>query len=327
MRGVPAKVGLPVGDGARLELVLHFRVERRLGHVDHPGVGESAGLPVGRPAERRCHRDQFGARHFVELLIGVAEFHLRERCLRERGLDFHYGLRLRLRRRRRIAQKFEHAGHVRQVLSARFLALRVGLGVVIAIGQSEAAGRSEGDFLLGVGEILRGAEPEDRVAACRPQMHARQNWRQVLQGIQAGDGVHRGLERRGSGLLHGWFVHACAKEIADLLFVRGSCRRGFRGLFEYSPEVLQVLLRHLAVDAPPRLVGWNRIQFVPIAAGEAPEIHAGVHPAIDECGFQAGSIRQRGERTILRVKARRNQCQGERQLHAPQGITRWPIVP
>jgi len=57
------------------------------------------------------------------------------------------------------------------------VALGVGFGVVIAIGQSQAAGRREGDHLFGVGEILRGAEPEDGVAARRLQMHARQNGR------------------------------------------------------------------------------------------------------------------------------------------------------
>ena len=44
--------------------------------------------------------------------------------------------------------------------------------------------------------------------------------------------------------------------------------------------------------------GVNRIQLVPVAARETPEIRARVHAAIDEGRFQARRVRQRGERTI-----------------------------
>ena len=61
-----------------------------------------------------------------------------------------------------------------QVFGARLLALGVGLGVVIAVGQSQAASPGEGDHLFGVGEILIGAESKERVATCRLQVDARQ---------------------------------------------------------------------------------------------------------------------------------------------------------
>ena len=197
--------------------------------------------------------------HFVELLVGVAQFHLRQRRFGERGLDRHHGLRFGLRGGGRIAQKYEHARHVLPVFGARLFALGIGLGVVIAIGQAQAAGGGEGDHLFGVGEILRGAEAEDGVGARGLQVQSRQNGREVLHRLNARDGIQRGLERSRAGLFHGGLVHAGAEEIADLLLVRGPAGSGLGGLLQHSPKELQILLRQFAVDAPTRLVGWNRI--------------------------------------------------------------------
>src|ERR1022692_2068122 len=97
----------------------------------------------------------------------------------------------------------------------------------------------------------------------------------------------------------------------SLLLIHRTRRRELGGLLQHSPEELLILLRHLAVDAPTRLVGRNRIKLVPFAAGVAPEIDAGIHRPIDEGGFQAGGIRQRGERAILRAEPRRGERDGE----------------
>ena len=311
VRRVPPQVRLPLGQGARLELVLHFREKRGLGDVDHALQREPAGFPVFRPVERGRQRGQVGAGHFVELLIRVAEFHLCQRRFGERRFDLHDGLRFGLGGGGRIAQQFEHVRHMLQVFGARLFALGVGLGVVIAIRKPQTAGRRESDHSFGVGEILVGAESEDRVAARRLQVDARQHWRQVLQGGDARDGVQRGSKRRRASLFHGSLVHAGAEEIADLLLVRRAPGRGFGGLLQYAPQELLILLRQLAVDVPARLVGRNRIQPVPVAAGVAPEIDARVHGAFDEGGFQAGGVGQRGERAILRAQGRRNQRHGE----------------
>ena len=309
--GVPAEVGLPFGEGTRFELVLHFREERRLGDVDHADGGEAAGLPVGGPVERGRHGGQFGARHFVELLVGVAEFHLGQRGFGERGFDLHDGLRLGLRGGGRIAEEFEHARHVLQVFGAGLFALGVGLGVVIAIGQAEAAGGGEGDHLFGVGEILVGAEAEDGVGACGLQVQARQNRRQVLQGVMPAMASRVDL----SGAAPAFSTAASSMQApkkSPIFCSFGDARGGgLGGLLQDSPEELQILLRQLAVDVPTRLVGRNGIQLVPVAAGVAPEIDAGVHGAIDEGGLQAGGVWQRGERAILRTEGRRNECQGE----------------
>ena len=247
----------------------------------------------------------------MELLVGIAEFHLGEGGFGERGFDLHDGLRRGFRGGGGVAEQFEDARHVLQVFGAGLFALGVGLGVVIAIGEAEAAGCGEGNDLFGVGEILVGAEAEDGIAARGLEVEARQDGRQVLQGGDAGDGVQGGFEGRGTGFFDGGFVHAGAEEIADLLFAGGAGGGGLGGLLEDAPEELEIFLREFAVDVPARLVGRNGIQLVPVAAGVAPEIDAGVHGAIDERGLQAGGVRQRGERAILRAEGRRDECQGE----------------
>ena len=63
---------------------------------------------------------------------------------------------------------------------------------------------------------------------------------------------------------------------------------GFGGLFQDPPEEPQVLLRQLGVDVPARLVGRNRVQLVPVAAGERQKSYAGVHGAVDERGSRLG---------------------------------------
>ncbi len=75
----------------------------------------------------------------MKQLVGIALLYPGERSVRQRGLDAHNGFRVRRGRFRRIAQKLEHLRDVRHVLVANLDRLRIGLRVVIAVGQPEAA--------------------------------------------------------------------------------------------------------------------------------------------------------------------------------------------
>ena len=65
----------------------------------------------------------------------------------------------------RFAGEGEHVGDVGDVLVAELLVLVAGAGVVVALGQAEAALVDDGDLLGGVLEVLLFAEAEEDVDA------------------------------------------------------------------------------------------------------------------------------------------------------------------
>ena len=65
--------------------------------------------------------------------------------------------------------QLEHLLHVLQVALADFLRLGIVLGVVVAIGQAEAALRHANDHGVGVVGILLGAAAEDHGVAGKVQ--------------------------------------------------------------------------------------------------------------------------------------------------------------
>ena len=111
----------------------------------------------------------------MELLVRIAPVDARERGLRQIGLDGHDGLRAGVRGIGRIAQQRQHGRHVVEIFGANFLRFRVGIDVVVAVGQAEPAGGSERDDAAGIGVILSGPEPEKRIVA-RFQVNAREQW-------------------------------------------------------------------------------------------------------------------------------------------------------
>jgi hypothetical protein len=77
-------------------------------------------------------------------------------------LNSHHRLRLDFCSGGVVAQQSEDLGDVLHIFGPRLLALGVGLNVIIAVWQAEPAGAGEGDYAVGVGEVLVGAEAEQR---------------------------------------------------------------------------------------------------------------------------------------------------------------------
>ena len=156
---------------------------------------------------------------------------------------------------------------------------------------------------VGVGEILVRAEAEDALLraedrcmrasrAAGPFKVFRRRWRPWW----AGAARLRAFRRR---------LHPCRRRRNRRSSVRSACGRGVvgrpvRGL----PRGMQILLCQLAVDAPAAWSGGNGIDLVPVAAGVAPEIDAGVHRRSMR-GLQAGGVGQRGERLFCLCGRRR----------------------
>ncbi len=65
----------------------------------------------------------------------------------------------------RLAGEDEHLAHMIDVLLALFFGFGVGAGVVIALGQAQAAGGIEADDLAGVGKVLARAHVEEGIDA------------------------------------------------------------------------------------------------------------------------------------------------------------------
>jgi hypothetical protein len=87
-----------------------------------------------------------------------------------------------------------------------------------------------------------------RIAALHVDL--RQQRRQVALGLQLGDALEEGLERLDAPLLHGFLIHARGEVVADLLLRLVAPGSLGRHLVQDAPEVAQVVLAQLGVDAP-----------------------------------------------------------------------------
>jgi hypothetical protein len=90
----------------------------------------------------------------VKELVGVALVDASQRSLGKRGLDLHHLVGLASGDFGRIIQQLEGLRHVRDVLGADVLRFVVLLGVVVAVGQAQAAAARECNHARGVVEIL-----------------------------------------------------------------------------------------------------------------------------------------------------------------------------
>jgi hypothetical protein len=212
----------------------------------------------------------------------------------------------------------QHGGDVLQIFGADLLRFGVGIDVVVAIRQAEAAGGGESDDAAGVGEILRGAEREQaRVAGF--EVHAGEQCGKVRGALQGGDFIEARLERFGAGLFDGGFIHAGGEVVADFLLQGSALGGGFGGFVEDAPEVALIVVGELGVDVPAGLVGRDGVQLVPVAAGEFVEVDAGVGGAVEEAGFQAGGVGQEASGWSWATRAMGMKKQNG--AHGEKGIT------
>ena len=264
---LPAKVSLPVPERLRLQQRLQRLKELRLRNVERLQAGNPRCREIGTPVEGRRQRLQFGAVHLVEDFIRIAEFDAAQRGLGHRGFDPHHRLRLLGGLGWRVAQQFEHLLNLGQVALAGLFHSPIALQIIIAIGQPEPAGAGKCNHLRRIRQILRGAEAEHHAAIAKGyQVLPGNPGRKAAHIFDASQLPQPGFKRRGPGFFNGRFVHARGEKIPDLLLNRVTARRRTRRVFENSPKKALVLVGQLAVDAPRRLVGRNRIFLPPPAA-------------------------------------------------------------
>src|SRR6185369_2067731 len=97
------------------------------------------------------------------------------------------------------------------------------------------------------------------------ELQARQEWRNVVRGIQMAYGVQVTLHRGKPALLDGALVNARAVEVPDLLG-DGVALRCARRLLQKGPQIIEIVLVELAVNLPGSFVGRNGIIFLPATA-------------------------------------------------------------
>ena len=95
-------------------------------------------------------------------------------------------------------------------------------------------------------------------------------------------------------------VHAGGEIIPDLPLRGAPPGAALRQDIENSPEETLVLARELAVYAPARLVGRDRVVPDPSAAGVAVEVDAGIGRLVHRAHVEAGRVGKRGERRLRR---------------------------
>ena len=148
-------------------------------------------------------------------VVGIAALDAGERCVGERGFDLHGGGGILIGLGLRLAGEHQQMRHVGDEVLADFLALRVGFGVVVAVGQSEAAGVDADDHHAGILRILFSAGVEEVEAALIGALA--QEGGDLFAILDGGDAVELRLERREAARVDGIGVHAGGVVVADLL--------------------------------------------------------------------------------------------------------------
>ena len=94
-------------------------------------------------------------------------------------------------------------------------------------------------------------------------------------------------------LLDGGLIQARREIVANLLLRCVATVLLAGKLVEDSPEIALVILRELAVHAPPRLVGRDRVFLHPSATGVLIEVHAGLRGFVHRIHVEARRVRKR----------------------------------
>ncbi len=229
-------------------------------------------------------------------LARIAPIDPRERRFGELGFDLHHDRGALRGPVRGLSQQLEGAFEVRRVLLAQGDRRGVALQVVVAIRQAEPAGRNDRDALRGVAGILLAAEAEEHSAASEAGVQPAEERGDRLGVRDLVDRPHVGADRIEPGLVDLRQIHAGSEVIPELAQLGIGGAGVARRLFEEPPEELLVLVVELAVDAPARLVGRDRVLRPPAVAGVGVEVDTGIDRPVHESGLEARRVRQLGER-------------------------------
>ncbi len=261
-------------------------------------------------------------------IVRVAPLHRSERGFRQLRFQRHHRLGFRVHRSGIVSSQRQHLGDVRNVGIAQFHRLVVGLRVVVAIRQSQAALSGAPDYFGAVLKVLLRSEPEPAAHPFHLQVG---DLRLEFFGIlDRGDSLELRLQRLQPGALNRVAIHATGVEVADLLF--GAA--GFRALIlcrhlQYLVQYVFVVRTQHVEIAPACVRRRNWIRFYPAAAGKMEEVVARLHRAVQigevktvcrgriygrgslQRGASAGHVRHRSNRRLrfragLRRKASRH---------------------
>jgi hypothetical protein len=140
-------------------------------------------------------------------------------------------------------------------------------------------------------------------------MKSRHQRREIVRGLQRGDGLELGFDRLGAMGVDRGFVDAGSVKFADFLGDRVALACAGGRLLQDAAQEIQVVFVELAVDAPGGLVGRDGILLLPAAAGVLVEIHAGVDGFIDGFEIETGGI---GELSACGTLWTRGRCDKKR---------------
>ncbi len=305
LQHLQGEVGLPHRHGRRFELAVQALEERGLGHVDvdprEPGLRE-----IAVPVHARSDLLELREGHLVRGPGRVGGRRGRQARLGEAGLEcenFVGGLS-----RIRHSAERQDGRDVRSVLFALLREGRIGLQVVVPVGQPQAAGGNVCDDGGGVA-VVRGAGERER----------RRN-RQLVElsdhALDAGDipdvcdvGEQRGQRRHARGLDRG-LVHARGVVVAELALgwigPSGGPVRLRGQLLQEGLQLLPVRLARGPAPAPALRSGRNGVRGAPGAVGESVEVRARLRGAVQVAELDAfrrpalrgerGGVRSRGDR-------------------------------
>ncbi len=251
------------------------------------------------PVETGRELRRFRAGHEVEELVRIALLHAGQGGLRERRLEIENVRRVLRGRLRWGAQKVEDPLNVGHVLVRISDALLIGLGVVVAIGQAQAARGGEGDDPRRVREVLIRAETEEEAAALGGQMHAAEvGGERRLRG-EIPDLLEFRLQGCAARAIDGRGVHARAVVVADLRFGSGARGRRRARRLEQASEELVVLVGEFSVNAPSGLVRGNGIVLHPSAADVLIEVDARIGGPVHRRNIEARRVGLGGGRSLV----------------------------
>ncbi len=279
---IPCQVRLQIVQAGGADQRIHRLDEGRHVHVQFPKTRRAH---FGEKLRPRKVRTEFRHRNLVIEIGRIAPGHAVERRLGEFRLEGHYGLRLLGCILRLRAREFQHFPHMRHVLLANLHRLRIGLRVVVAIRQSQAALVEIGDHLRGVLGVRARTEMEKGRGAAAGQIGDDPG--DVRFTLDRRNAVEIGLERRRALGFDGRFVHARRVIVAHLLFEGTASGLGRRGVVQDLAQDIAIAVLQGVETAPARLVGRDRIGSHPGAARVAIEVHTGIGVAIDGGGVKS----------------------------------------
>ena len=190
-------------------------------------------------------------------------------------LDAHDCLGIGLGCGRRIAQHAEHFLNVLDVARAVFLRLRILVGVVVAIGQAQAALIHRRDLLVGVVRILNGPGAEQYLAVQVLHLQLSQHGHEIAHGFGACNCVELLLNGRHSTAIHGRFVHAGTVQVTNFLVDRIALLGGSRA-FQDRTQQREIVFVELSVATPGCPVRRDWVRLLPAAARILVKVDTGI---------------------------------------------------